>query len=99
MIIIALCALRDLMASRRSRPALIPQRCLPATLGAGCHTAHGQLSARLLMAVSLSSTQGGYKGEGGSQGVYRRKEGRGAGQEELNGQVSVDLSRAYKHQA
>ena len=43
--------------------------------------------------------QGGYKGEGGSQGVYRRKEGRGAGQEELNGQVSVDLSRAYKHQA
>jgi len=35
----------------------------------------------------------------GSQGVYRRKEGRGAGQEELNGQVSVDLSRAYKHQA
>ena len=33
------------------------------------------------------------------KGVYRRKEGRGAGQEELNGQVSVDLSRAYKHQA
>ena len=38
MIIIALCALRDLMASRRSRPALIPQRCLPATLGATRHT-------------------------------------------------------------
>ncbi len=30
----------------RSRPALIPQRCLPATLGAACHPAHGQLSAR-----------------------------------------------------
>ena len=38
MIIIALCSLRDLMASRRSRPALIPQRCLPATLGATRHT-------------------------------------------------------------
>ena len=42
--------------------------------------------------------QGGYRGEGGSQGGDREGR-RGAGQEELNGQVSVDLPRAYKHQA
>ena len=41
---------------------------------------------------------GGYRGGGGHKGVYREGR-RGAGQEELNGQVSVDLSRAYKHQA
>ena len=53
MINIALCALRDLMASRRARPALIPQRCLPATRATAARSAAKNTALRLLRDVHL----------------------------------------------